>query len=53
MSEEQENKTNVSTEQKHTHYEKFHVQHTNTGLKDSSIIYMQHLLNENKDSQKT
>ena len=34
--------------------EKFHVQHANTGrLKDSSIIYMQHLLNENEDSNKT
>ena len=32
--------------------EKFHVQHANTGrLKDSSIIYMQHLLNE--DSNKS
>ena len=34
--------------------EKFHVQHANTGrLKDSSIIYMQHLLNENEESRKT
>ena len=31
-----------------------YLQHANTGrLKDSSIIYMQHLLNENEESRKT
>ena len=38
----------------HRNTEKFHVQHANTDrLKDSSIIYMQHLLNENEESRKT